>query len=124
MWLSITETLRGMLGPAQAEKFIKWVIGLVTGGTGPTPAQAMRQDPTPDKDAYQHIVAFLHERMWKWALGKENACEVAAMGHTHFDEYRRKELKGRSYVNCGAFDGNGNTYVEISNDGVRLRRWG
>ncbi|MBM3315661.1 hypothetical protein FJY71_07495 [candidate division WOR-3 bacterium] len=124
MWVAITETLRGILGPAAAERLFKWAIAFFyRGGQGPTPVQVRAEDPTPDKDAYRYLVELMHERMWKWTLGNENACGLVATGHTHFDEYRHKELKSRSYVNCGAFDGWGNTYVEVSSGATRLRRW-
>ena len=119
-WKSVTGTLREKMGAERAEAFIKWVIDIYfKWKSGPTPAKVREQDP----DAYELMVSYLHDKMWKWALDKQNVYDICVMGHTHFDEYRHKELGNKTYVNCGAFDGHGNTYVEITTAGPRLVKW-
>jgi UDP-2,3-diacylglucosamine pyrophosphatase LpxH len=120
MWKVLTGALRGIVGAQRAEAFAKWVVGIwLKRKSGPTPAMVRDQDP----DAYAQLVSYMHEEMWKWTLDKKNGYDICAMGHTHFDECRHKELSNKTYVNCGAFDGNGNTYVEITADGARLVEW-
>jgi UDP-2,3-diacylglucosamine pyrophosphatase LpxH len=120
MWKVVTGTLREILGPAKAEALFKWVIDIyIKQKSGPTPTMVRDYDP----DAYAAMVSQLHEQMWKWTLDKKNGYEICVMGHTHFDECRHKELSHKTYVNCGAFDGFGNTYVEITADGPRLVEW-
>jgi UDP-2,3-diacylglucosamine pyrophosphatase LpxH len=117
VWKVLTEALRQMVGAKRAEAFIKWVVSIyLKRKSGPTPRMVRDRDP----DAYAQMVSYLHERMWQWTLDKQNGYEICVMGHTHFDECRHKELGNKTYVNCGAFDGNGNTYVEITADGARL----
>jgi len=120
MWKALTGRLRDLVGAERAEAIAKWVVGIwLKRKSGPTPRMVRDHDP----DAYAQLVAYMHEQEWKWTLDKLNAYEVCVMGHTHFDECRHKELSNKTYVNCGAFDGFGNTYVEITGDGARLAEW-
>jgi UDP-2,3-diacylglucosamine pyrophosphatase LpxH len=120
MWKVITEALRAVLGPKAAEKLFKWVVGIyLKQKSGPTPSQVREHDP----DAYAQMVSLMHEEMWKWTLDKKNGYELIVMGHTHFDELRHKALCNKTYVNCGAFDGFGNTCVEVTGEGPELLKW-
>lgn len=120
VWEAITAALRQMVGAKRAEAFAKWVLSIYfRWKSGPTPRMVRDRDP----DAYVQLVSYLHERMWQWTLDKQNGYEICVMGHTHFDECRHKELGNKTFVNGGAFDGNGNTYVEITADGARLVAW-
>ena len=119
-WKGLTGTLKGILGTKAALALINWAIGIyLKGKRAPTPTEVRKQD----KDSYALLVEYMHNEMWKWTLGKKNGYDVCVMGHTHFDEIRHKELANKTYVNCGAFDGLGNSYVEIGADGPRLVEW-
>jgi UDP-2,3-diacylglucosamine pyrophosphatase LpxH len=120
IWKGVTDTLRAALGPAAAERLFQWAVGLyLKQKSGPT----ARQVRAFDSDVYEKTVSRMHEDMWKWTLDKRNQYQIIVMGHSHFDEHRHKELSDKTYVNCGAFDGFGSSYVEISDAGAKLLKW-
>jgi len=118
MWTDITHALRDIMGTTRFVKFAQWVLSIVL-HRPPTPREVRIQDP----DAYNFLVSWIHDKWWQWTLANSGSARLVITGHMHFDEYRHKELKGKTYVNCGAFDGNGNSYVEIRPDGVTLKQW-
>jgi predicted phosphodiesterase len=118
MWKGITQSLGEVMGTESFVKFAQWVVGIVL-HRPPTPREVRSQDT----DAYNFLVSWIHDKWWQWTLANSGPARLVVTGHTHFDEYRHKELKRKTYVNCGAFDGNGNSYVEIRPDSVALRQW-
>ena len=119
-WKVVTSWLRGVFGVGLATKLMKLIVERVVRGKGKTTPSVVRDR---DHDSYQALVALMHHRMWGWALRPDSPHRLVVMGHTHFDEARQKRLRDITYVNCGAFDGFGSSYVEITAADVALNTW-